>query len=97
MKKGLYILGGIAVLTGAVLLIRSKIAPHFSVERIDKLSKTGTFTFSGVTNTFGIGQNKSVKGRNGYVVTTGSDDGKTVFFKLYKNGDFVGDLQRVSF
>ncbi len=97
MKKTLYIVGGLALLTGVALFIRSKIAPHFSIERVDKLNKTGDFTFSGVKNTFGIGQGKSVSGRNGYVVTTGSDDGKTVFFKLYKDGNFIGDLQSVSF
>ena len=97
MKVLLYTLGGLAVGTGIFFAIRSQITPHFSIERTDNLTKSGEFIFSGIKNSFGIGQGKSVSGRNGFGVTTGSDDGKTVYFKLYKNGTFVADLQRVSF
>jgi hypothetical protein len=97
MKALLYTLGGLAVGTGIFFAIRSQITPNFYIEEVDNLTKTGKFVFSGIKNSFGIGSSKSVVGRNGFVVTTGSDDGKTVYFKLYKNGNFVADLKRISF
>ena len=97
MKTFLYIISGLGI--GAIILfsIRSQIAPNFSIEGVDNLSKKGTFIFSGTENSFGIGQSKSVAGRNGYVVETGSSDNKSVFFKLYKNGDFIADFPSVIF
>ncbi len=98
MKKLLYIIGGAVVTTGIILAVRSQITPKFSVDKIDNLAKTGEFTFSGIQNSFGIGQNKSVPGRSGFSLSTNTGtDGKTVIFKLYKNGKFVADLKQVSF
>ena len=92
-----YILLGIVVITAIVLFVRSKTPPGFAVESINHLTKTGLFVFSGHQNSFGMGQGKSVSGRNGYVVTTNSDNGNSVIFKLYKNGEFIKDLQTVVF
>jgi hypothetical protein len=97
MKTTLYLLGGITVCTVGFLAIRSQVPPNFSVQSIDYLKKEIDFVFSGNRNMVSFGRGFGVGGRNGYTLTTGSQDGKSIYFKLYKHGKFIQTLRTVNF
>lgn len=90
-NKYLYILLGLGAGVGAFYLVRSKVQPSFSVESLDRVSKSGEFSFGGSKNTFSLNSAGSASGRNGYVVQYGMKDGLYTF-ELYKKGSFVKTL-----
>lgn len=98
MKKGLIVFIVVALIAIVAFLIYLKLkTPSFSIEKIDKIKKTGVFKFFGIENDFGLNTGKSVSGKNGYVLTTGSTNGNTVYFKLYKNGKFIKEIENIDF
>jgi hypothetical protein len=64
---------------------------------VDYLKKEVEFVFSGHSNFVSLGRSFGVGGRNGYNLETGSQDGKSIYFKLYKHGKFIQTLRIVNF
>ncbi len=95
MKPVYYISGILGLSVVTYLIARKYIEPKFKIESQDNMKKEGIFSFGGITNSFNLSKGGSVTARNGYGVTYGTKDGKSVYFDLYKNGVFIRTLKTV--
>ncbi len=71
---------------------RTQVNPSFSIERFDKIRRTGYFSFGGDMYSFGPGSGMSIPYRGGWVLKS-RDTGNLFRFDLYRNGQFISTLR----
>lgn len=94
--KNLFLIGGgvILGLLAVGFVVRTYTPPSFKITERDVKNHKGKFIFGGVENSFGNGS-QTIGGRNGFDLEVKMvEDGSTVF-KLFHNGKFVKELDKV--